>query len=180
MAFDEEYLTVIQRRFYSVKKLGDDTLSQLSDEDIQWRLNEQSNSISVIVKHMYGNMLSRWTDFLITDGEKTTRNRDEEFNDTVTMKEDVHSLWEEGWGVVLNALEALEPADLGKTITIRGEAHSVIDAIERQLAHYAYHVGQVVYIGKQIKGRDWKTLSIPIGKSQEYLEDMLKKHGSDK
>lgn len=180
MVFEEEYLKAIQRRFHSIKKLGDDSLAQLSEEHIRWHPNEQSNSISIIVKHMHGNMLSRWTDFLTTDGEKETRNRDEEFNDAYGTKIEVNSLWEEGWAVVLTALAALQPADLGKTVTIRGEVHSVIDAIERQLAHYAYHVGQIVYIGKQTQGADWKVLSIPLGKSQEYSKEMLKKHGVDK
>lgn len=176
MVFEQEYLAIIHRRFNGVKKLGDDTLAQLSEEHIRWHPNEQSNSIRVIIKHMHGNMRSRFTDFLTTDGEKATRNRDEEFHNTVATKTELNLLWEEGWAVVLDTLSSLKPSDLGKSVTIRGEVHSVIDAIERQLTHYAYHVGQIVYIGKQIKGQDWDTLSIPVGKSQAYLEEMVKKH----
>src|SRR5699024_3580109 len=133
------------------------------DGALHWSANEASNSIAVIVKHMSGNMISRWTDFLITDGEKPNRRRDEEFLDTLKSKAEIISAWEKGWAVLFKAIGALDENDLLKSITIRGEKHTVIDAIERQLAHYAYHVGQIVYIGKEIKNENWESLCIPVG-----------------
>lgn len=123
-------------------------------------------------------MISRWTNFLTTDGEKPDRNRDQEFVNTISSLNEVNTLWEQGWATVFNTLHSLRPEDLMKTITIRGEMHSVIDAIERQLAHYSYHIGQIVYISKQLKGMDWASISIPVGKSEEYLKEMLNKHKS--
>lgn len=176
MRVDEEYLKVVRKRFQSVKELGNKTMNQLAEEHIHWRANKESNSIAVIVKHLSGNMLSRWTDFLTTDGEKPTRNRDQEFEDTIRSMQELKEVWESGWSVLFQALDGLDGADLLKTILIRGESHTVLDAIERQLAHYAYHIGQIVYIGKQIKAADWETLSIPKGKSEVYLEQMKRKY----
>ncbi|WP_040979509.1 DUF1572 domain-containing protein [Oceanobacillus jeddahense] len=176
MRVEEEYLKVIIKRFQSVKELGDKTIGQLTDEQIHWVLNEASNSIAVIVKHLNGNMLSRWTDFLTSDGEKPARNRDQEFEDTIRSVQELKSVWENGWNVLFQALHELNGNDLLQTILIRSEKHTVIDAIERQLAHYAYHIGQIVYIGKLIKGKDWETLSIPKGKSKAYLEQMQRKY----
>jgi len=170
------YLQVVQKRFNSVKEQGDKTLSQLDNEQLHWAFNEESNSIAVIVKHVSGNMLSRWTDFLTTDGEKATRNRDDEFTDSLQTKEEIMTVWEKGWQVFLDALQGLSEADLNGFVTIRGEQHSVIDAIERQMAHYSQHVGQIVYIAKQVKGSQWQTISIPKGQSQSFTESMLKKH----
>lgn len=174
MNLGNEYLKVVQERFVSVKSLGDKTISQLSEEEIHWKLNEASNSIAVIAKHLSGNMLSRWSDFLTTDGEKDSRNRDQEFADDISSKQEMIALWEKGWNTLLNTLNGLEHQDLLKYITIRGEKHTVLEAIERQMAHYAYHVGQIVYIGKQLKDGDWESLSIPKGKSEEYLQQKLK------
>ncbi|QKY71496.1 DUF1572 domain-containing protein [Lentibacillus sp. CBA3610] len=176
MPIGTEYLKVVRERFRKVKELGDKALQQLSDEDIHWTLNESSNNIAVIVKHLSGNMTSRWTDFLTSDGEKTTRDRDQEFINTITSKQDMVSIWEKGWEVLFETIDELDEADLLKNVAIRGENHTVMDAIERQLAHYAYHVGQIVYIGKQLKDEEWETLSIPKGKSEEYLQEMLKKN----
>jgi len=172
----DEYLTVVRDIFHSVKNLGDDTIKQVSEEDIHWRLNEDSNSIAIIAKHVSGNMLSRWSNFLTSDGEKSYRNRDDEFEDDIASKQEMIAMWENGWNTLFNTLNSLKEDDLLKKITIRGEKHLVIEAIERQMAHYAYHIGQIVYIGKQIKDEDWQTLSIPKGKSEEYLQQMLKKH----
>ncbi|GIO23749.1 DUF1572 family protein [Oceanobacillus sp. J11TS1] len=172
MNLEEVYLNIIQKRFGSVKELGDNTFKQLSEEHIHWSLNEDSNSIAVIVKHLNGNMISRWTDFLTSDGEKLNRNRDQEFENTIGSMQELMEVWEAGWNVLFKALRGLEGTDLLKNIYIRGESHKVMDAIERQMAHYAYHVGQIVYIGKQIKGENWETLSIPRGRSVEYLEEM--------
>lgn len=175
MSIGETYLNVVQERFKSVKVDGDKTLAQLDIEQLHWAFNEESNSIAVIVKHVSGNMISRWTDFLTTDGEKKTRDRDDEFFDSIISKEELIATWEKGWHVFFNALHSLTEADLLKFVTIRGQQHSVIDAIERQMAHYASHVGQIVYVAKQIKGDDWKTLSIPRGQSQAFTQAMLKK-----
>ncbi|TPE67880.1 DUF1572 family protein [Halalkalibacterium halodurans] len=179
MNIGAEYLNVVIERFQSVKRLGDRTLSQLSNEDIHWSHHDESNSVVIIVKHMSGNMISRWTDFLTTDGEKESRNRDEEFTDDITSKAELMAIWEKGWSALMKALGELQPDDLLKTVTIRGEKHLVLAAIERQVAHYAYHVGQIVYIGKERKHTDWESLSIPKGQSETYLQQMLDKHRSD-
>ncbi|SDZ80732.1 Protein of unknown function [Thalassobacillus cyri] len=176
MEVESEYLRIVIERFESLKVLGDKTFRQISEEDIHWSYHEASNSIAIVVKHMSGNMVSRWTDFLISDGEKTSRKRDEEFEDDISSKNELLTLWESGWNALFTALRSLTPEGLLKQITIRGESHLVIEAIERQVAHYAYHVGQIVYIGKQIKGEEWNSLSIPRGKSEEYLKQMLEKH----
>lgn len=169
MNLGNEYLKIVQERFESVKDLGDKTISQLAEKDIHWKLNEASNSIAIIAKHLSGNMISRWTDFLTTDGEKSSRNRDQEFEEDITSKQEMIINWEKGWDTLFDALNSLENQDLLKNVTIRGERHTVLEAIERQMAHYAYHVGQIVYVGKQLKDENWKTLSIPKGKSEEYL-----------
>ncbi len=156
-----EYLKVIRKQFLAIKTQGDKTLEQLSDEDFFWRPNENSNNICIIIKHMNGNMRSRWTDFLTTDGEKSDRNRDDEFVDDFHSKRDVLLLWEEGWEILFTTINQLRSDDVLKELTIRGEKHTVIEAIERQIAHYASHVGQIIYIAKYIKNENWKTISIP-------------------
>lgn len=156
-----EYLKVIRKQFLAIKTQGDKTLEQLSDEDFFWRPNENSNNICIIIKHMNGNMKSRWTDFLTTDGEKSDRNRDDEFVDDFQSKRDVLLLWEEGWEILFTTINQLRSDDVLKELTIRGEKHTVIEAIERQIAHYASHVGQIIYIAKYIKNENWKTISIP-------------------
>lgn len=176
MDIGKEYLRIVIERFNSVKTLGDKTLNQLTEEEIHWNYNNESNSVAVIVKHLSGNMVSRWSDFLTSDGEKDYRNRDGEFMDDITNKAELITVWEKGWTVLIDTLTDLTEQDLLKSINIRGERHLVLEAIERQMAHYAYHVGQIVYIGKQLKDKDWKTLSIPKGKSEDYLKEMLEKH----
>ena len=176
MSLGNEYLKVVQERFTSVKSLGEKAISQLSEDDIHWSFNEASNSVAVIVKHLSGNMVSRWTDFLTTDGEKSDRNRDQEFEDDLLSKQELMTIWEKGWNALFEALNELSEEDLLKHVYIRGERHTVLDAIERQMDHYAYHIGQIVFIGKQLKGEAWESLSIPKGKSEEYLQQMLKKH----
>lgn len=176
MNLGKEYLRVVKERFTAIKELGDKTIIQLSEKDIQWSLNEASNSVAILVKHLSGNMISRWTDFLTTDGEKNYRNRDQEFEDAISSKQQLITVWEQGWNTLLDTLNELQDKDLVKSITIRGESHTVLEAIERQVAHYAYHIGQIVYIGKQVKADDWESLSIPKGKSEEYLQQELKKH----
>ena len=178
MNLGNEYLKIVQERFKSVKDLGDKTISQLSEENIHWVLNAGSNSVVVIVKHLSGNMISRWSDFLTSDGEKSSRNREQEFEDTLSSKQDLTITWERGWTILFETLSGLDEQDLLKTVYIRGEGHTVLDAIERQLAHYAYHIGQLVFIGKQLKAENWDSLSIPTGKSEEYLQKMLRENQS--
>lgn len=174
MSIGETYLKAVRERFKTIKADGDKAIAQLDIEQLHWAFNEESNSIAVIVKHVSGNMISRWTDFLTTDGEKTTRNRDEEFIDSIDTKEELLTIWEKGWQVFLDSLLSLTEMDLMAHVFIRGQQHTVIDAIERQMAHYAAHVGQIIYVGKQIKGEEWKTLSIPRGQSQLFTEAIKK------
>jgi hypothetical protein len=149
------------KRLGYYKELGERTFLQLNEADFDFLPNEESNSIAIIIQHMSGNMLSRWTDFLTTDGEKEWRRRDEEFEVLPASKDELIDLWNQGWNCCLNAIESLSGEDLLKTITIRGEILTVVDAINRQLAHYPYHVGQIIYIGKLVKNRDWQNLSMP-------------------
>lgn len=162
------YLDSAKKQFEYYKMLGDKTFTQLSDEQLFWQYNEESNSITIIVKHLWGNMLSRWTDFLATDGEKEWRNRDAEFENDITGREELLDKWNEGWACLFRAMDALTPDDLEKLIYIRNQEHTVVEAINRQLAHYAYHVGQIVYIGKMASSNSWTSLSIPKGNSQSY------------
>jgi hypothetical protein len=176
-----EFLTTAIRRLKYYKDLGDKTFQQLNDSDFHFRPNEESNSIAIIIRHLYGNMISRWTNFLIEDGEKEWRKRDEEFEMHDDGKKPLLSLWEKGWECFFKALNSLQEADLLKTIYIRQEALTVIDAINRQMAHYPYHVGQIIFIGKILKGKDWNNLSIPKGQSQDYnssgeVKDPAKKY----
>jgi hypothetical protein len=163
------------KRFEYYKSLGDKSFEQLSDDQIFWQYNEESNSIAVIVKHIAGNMLSRWTNFLTEDGEKQDRKRDEEFVSTFKTKQEVIDFWEEGWKCLFNALNQINDENLNATIYIRGEGHLVIDAVFRQLAHYPYHIGQIVYIAKMMKNDGWNTLSIARNKSQEFNDVMKNK-----
>jgi uncharacterized damage-inducible protein DinB len=159
--------SVIQFRKY--KKMGENAIAQISDKDFFKFLDSEANNIALIVKHMAGNMRSRWTDFLTSDGEKPDRNRDSEFyEEKKDTKASLMKSWEEGWRLVLDAIEPLNEEDLIKTIYIRGEAHTVLQAVNRQLTHYAYHVGQIVFLAKHFAGRKWKTLSIPKRKSKEF------------
>ena len=149
------------KRLTYYKELGERTFGQLNDNDFQFLPNEESNSIAIIIQHMSGNMLSRWTNFLTEDGEKEWRQRDAEFETLPTSKDELIALWNKGWDCCLDAIKSLSDADLLKTVTIRSEALTVVDAINRQLAHYPYHVGQIIYIGKLIKNHDWQNLSMP-------------------
>lgn len=160
------------KRFEYYKMLGDQSFEQLSDEQIFWQLNEESNSVAVIVKHIAGNMLSRWTNFLTEDGEKPWRNRDEEFINTFKTKSEVLDYWEKGWKCLFDALHQINEENLDTIIYIRNQPHSVIDAVFRQLAHYPYHIGQIVFIAKMLKNEDWKTLSIARNKSEDFNNEM--------
>lgn len=161
-------------RFLYYKELGDKTFIQLDDKGILWRYNEESNSIATIVKHISGNMKSRWTNFLTEDGEKEWRNRDQEFEETICTKVEMLEVWENGWKILFEAIDQITPENLDETILIRGEKHSVMDAFLRQLAHYPYHIGQIIYIAKMLKNEDWKTLSIARNQSENYTIQKLK------
>ena len=162
------FISSAVKRLSYYKELGDKTLTLLSEAELHFKPNEASNSIAVIIQHVSGNMLSRWTDFLTSDGEKEWRNRDEEFETHQQTKEELLTAWEKGWLVCLDAIKSLTEEDLLKTIHIRSEGLSVMDAVNRQLAHYPYHVGQIVFIGKMALDEKWSSLSIPRGKSQNY------------
>lgn len=164
----KEFLATAIRRVKYYKELGDKTFEQLADPDFHVQPSSESNSIAVIIQHTVGNMLSRWTNFLTEDGEKEWRNRDDEFEVHTYSKQQLLDLWEKGWSCFLSALESLQEDDLLKMIHIRQEALTVVDAINRQLAHYPYHIGQIVYVGRMLKNDSWKNLSIPKGHSSQY------------
>jgi hypothetical protein len=157
--------------FEYYKSLGEKAMAQISDEALFHMPDEKSNSISVIVKHLHGNMLSRWTDFLTTDGEKEWRDRDSEFEETIETRDEVIKQWNDGWACVLSALNTLHPEDFEKTVYIRSMGQTVLEAIMRQLAHYAYHIGQIVYLARLFNEGDWKTLTIPKGGSAAYNKE---------
>jgi hypothetical protein len=165
----KNYLEDALSNFRDYKKLAEKALEQVSDDEFFVSLDEEANSVAVIIKHITGNMLSRWTDFLTTDGEKPDRNRDMEFVVAPEMgKDDLMRQWEKGWSCLFSALEPLQPEDLLKTVLIRGEAHTVVNAINRQLTHYAYHIGQIVFLAKHFRSTEWKTLSIPRNRSADF------------
>lgn len=172
---DTDYLESAKKQFEYYKMLGDKTIAQLPDEKLFWQYNEESNSIAVIVKHLHGNMLSRWTDFLTSDGEKEWRQRDAEFDNDLNSKEELIQKWNEGWDCLFSALNSLKEEDFSKTIYIRNQGHSITEAINRQLAHYPYHVGQMVFIGKMICDNKWVSLSIPKGNSNTYNAEKFSK-----
>ncbi len=174
MSIETEFLKSVIIRFKEYKSLGEKTFAQLNDEEMLSQPNEPSNSIAIIIQHMHGNMLSRWTNFLAEDGEKEWRRRDAEFRVRNLLKEQLIELWDEGWKVFLDTLESLTEKDLLKTITIRTQPLVVIDAINRQMAHYSYHVGQIVYLGRWMKEGEWQSLSIPKNSSKAYNEQMQK------
>jgi hypothetical protein len=169
------YLESAINRFLTYKVLGDMTFAQLEEKDFYYSPGESSNSIAVIIQHMHGNMVSRWTNFLTEDGEKPWRNRDEEFSPPGCSRAELLTLWEEGWRCLIEALRSLKDEDLGRTITIRHEPLIAIDAINRQLAHYPHHVGQIVFIGKMILDQNWRSLSIPKGDSKSFNKAMEEK-----
>lgn len=172
------YLDDAVTTFRAYKKLAEKALDQLQEEEYFITLDEESNSVAVIMKHMAGNMLSRWTEFLTTDGEKPERNRDMEFViEPATSKSEVMNYWEKGWQRTFETLEALQPEDLLRTVMIRGETHTVVQAINRQLAHYPYHIGQIVLLAKHFRSANWKSLSIPKNKSAEFNKYLEKDPG---
>jgi len=181
MSIGKDYLGTAIRRLKYYKDLGDKTFAQLNEWDFHYQPNDESNSIATIIQHLSGNMLSRWTNFLTEDGEKEWRKRDEEFDVHQYTKLQLVELWEKGWTCFLDTLSALKKKDLKKTVTIRQEELTVIDAINRQLAHYPYHIGQIIFLAKIIKNKNWQNLSIPKGNSQVYnqsgeVKDPAKKY----
>lgn len=167
---DSNFLSAAIKQFEYYKSLGEKTFAQIDDESFFWKFNDDANSISTIVKHLWGNMLSRWTDFLTTDGEKDWRNRDAEFENDIRTKSEILLKWEQGWQCLFNALNNLSEEDLNKIIYIRNQGQTVLEAICRQLCHYSYHVGQIVFVGKMICKKPWSSLSIPKGNSSLYNE----------
>ncbi|MFC0604824.1 DUF1572 family protein [Winogradskyella pulchriflava] len=172
---ENSYLPSVLKQFEYYKSLGDKTIAQLTFVDLQKEFAADSNSVSIIVKHIVGNMLSRWTNFLTEDGEKVWRKRDEEFIDTFKTKEELLLAWNNGWECLFSAITPLKEEDLEQIIYIRNQGHSVTEAINRQMMHYAYHVGQIVFLGKLIKGTKWQSLSIPKGKSLNYNKEKFNK-----
>jgi hypothetical protein len=170
-----DYLDSVKKQFEYYKMLGEKTFAQLTDEQLFWQFNQESNSIATIVQHLWGNMLSRWTDFLHSDGEKEWRNRDAEFDSAVSTRQALLDKWNAGWTCLFDALNSLTPDDLPKEIYIRNMGHSVTEAINRQLAHYPYHIGQIVFIGKMACDNSWASLSIPKGNSVAYNADKFAK-----
>jgi len=164
----QDYLQNVRRLFLYYKELGDKALAQVNESEIYWRPDEESNNIAIIIKHLSGNMLSRWTDFLTTDGEKEWRNRDDEFVDDIDNKQSLRSIWAKGWNCLFSAVGQLTQDDLQKVVYIRNEGHTVVEAINRQLTHCAQHVGQIVYIAKSIRSKSWQSLSIPRGESDKF------------
>ena len=179
LQFTTSYLEDSLSLFRLYKKLADGAMGQVTDDQLFTVLDEEMNSIAVVVKHMAGNMRSRFTAFLTSDGEKPSRHRDQEFEMAAnTTRAEIMRWWEEGWTCALSAIESLQPEDVEKTVYIRGEAHSVLQAVNRQLAHYAYHVGQIVFLAKHFRFGDWKSLSVPRGKSEEFNQKLAGKQRS--
>ena len=169
-----KYLETTRKVFLQYKRMAEAAMEQLSDEQISWSPSPESNSIAVIVKHLWGNMLSRWTNFLTTDGEKDFRDRDAEFVATdISTRTVLIEKWEEGWKCFTDTLNSLKPEDLERIVKIRNEDHTVVEALQRQLAHYSSHIGQIVYLAKMQKDKDWKTLSIPKGQSKQFNANMM-------
>lgn len=180
LRFTTSYLADSLDLFRYYKNLAERAMAQVTDEQLLTALDPEMNSIAVIVKHMAGNMRSRWTDFLTSDGEKPNRDRDAEFVDPPATREALLAIWEEGWQCLFRALEPLSEQDLQRTVTIRGEAHSVMQAINRQVAHYSYHCGQIVFLAKHFKHDEWKSLSVPRRQSAEFNRRVHAKEASQR
>lgn len=179
-----DYLDSVKKQFAYYQLLGSKTIDQLNEKDLFYSPNEASNSIAIMVNHLWGNMLSRWTDFLTTDGEKEWRNRDAEFENKIKSKEELIDKWNEGWNCLFSAIDSINENNWDQLVYIRNQGHTITEAFNRQLAHYAYHVGQIVYLGRLIKNVDWLSLSIPKGGSSAYNaekfnQDKKKGHFTD-
>lgn len=172
MTPSQNYLDSVKTEFVKLKALGDKTFAQLDAADFHYKPDAEANSIALIIQHLCGNMISRWTDFLTTDGEKPNRNRDQEFEEKDIDKEALLQAWEVGWKVFIDTLNSLTADDMMREVTIRGEKHTAIQAINRQLTHYGYHIGQIVYLAKHIRSAEWNTLSIAKNRSEEFNQKM--------
>jgi hypothetical protein len=168
---EQNYLDSLDKQFRYYKALGEKAMVQLDEAQLHWQFNEESNSIAMIVQHLAGNMLSRFTDFLTSDGEKNWRNRDAEFEEQLQTADEVMALWQKGWDCFFEALGSLKTENLGQIVYIRNEGHTVTEALNRQLAHYPYHIGQIIFIAKMLKNNDWQTLSIAKNKSRDFNEE---------
>ena len=164
----ENYINSVKKQFEYYKILGDKSINQIEEKDIFVQYNNESNSIAIIINHLWGNMKSRWTDFLSTDGEKEWRNRDLEFESVIQTKAEMIAKWEEGWACLFKALNSINTTNFNTEIFIRNQSHTIIEAVNRQMMHYAYHIGQIVYISRMLKAENWNSLSIPKGKSKEF------------
>lgn len=173
MSLEQNYLTSVRYEFERYKSMGEKTFSQLTDQEIHWKYTETDNSIAIIVKHMVGNMLSRWTHFLTEDGEKSWRNREAEFEEPYDSKVSMLAAWDKGWTCLFEALESINTSNFNTKVKIRNQDHTIMEAVNRQLAHYSSHVGQIVFLGKMIKGNSWKSLSIPKGGSAAFNKKMF-------
>jgi Protein of unknown function (DUF1572) len=173
LIFTTSYVEDTKAIFRQYKRMAEGAMAQLEDAELYAVLDPEMNSVAVIMKHMAGNMCSRWTDFLTTDGEKPSRNRDGEFEDPPATRAELMAMWEDAWSCLLATLESLTDADLARTITIRGEAHSVMQAINRQVAHYPYHCGQIVMLAKHFRSEGWRSLSVPRRQSAEFNQKVL-------
>jgi hypothetical protein len=171
----EAYLENVKKQFEFYKTLGEKTFDQLEDKDLFWQYDQESNSIAIIVNHLWGNMLSRWTDFLNSDGEKEWRKRDLEFENVIRSREELMEKWNEGWECLFSALDSINKDNFHQEIFIRNQSHSVLEAINRQYGHYVYHIGQIVYIGKMIRSENWRSLSIPKGQSADFNKQKFAK-----
>ena len=180
MEINNIYLASVKKQMLYYKTIAEKAMDQLEENQLFTTVNDDTNSIATIIKHMHGNMLSRWTDFLTTDGEKEWRKRDAEFDNPDNSKTELLQLWNEGWDCFFKAINALQPEDLSKIIYIRNEGQTALDAINRQLAHYPYHIGQIVFYAKMLKQSDWNSLSIPKNKSNDYNADKFSKEKSVK
>lgn len=172
------YLDDALKSFRNYKKLAERAIEQVTDEEFFAAIDEEANSIAVVVKHIAGNLRSRWTDFLTTDGEKDFRDRDSEFEITLDTRESLMEFWESGWQTVFEAIEPLKADDLSRMVTVRGQPHTVVEAINRQLTHYAYHIGQIVLLAKHFRSKEWKTLSVPKNRSADFNRFLAEKQVS--
>ncbi len=178
--FTSSYIADVLSLFRAYKTMGERAIAQVKDEHLQQAIDSESNSIAIIVKHMAGNMRSRWTDFQTADGEKPNRNRDSEFESPPATRAAIMDLWQSGWRCLFAAIEPLTDADLGRTVQIRAEPHSIMQAVNRQLGHYACHIGQIVFLAKHFQGSEWNSLSIPRGKSEEFNAKVLRGEASQR
>ncbi|MCA6074276.1 DUF1572 domain-containing protein [Fulvivirga sp. 1062] len=172
---EQEYINSILKQFENYKSVGEKTFEQLTDEDLFWQYHPECNSIAIIVNHLWGNMKSRWTDFLTSDGEKEWRQRDLEFESVIQSRDEMMTKWNDGWDCLFTALHSITPENFNTEVFIRNQSHSVMEAVNRQFAHYTYHIGQIVYVGRMIKGGDWKSLTIPRGDSTSFNDKMFSK-----